>query len=89
MLKHMMAGAAILAAGFLLGSQIQPEPPLNSQLADAQVVAQDRDVRWIGYHCGDDGATVIAREMPNIMECKEVRRLSEEDEFPMPPKRIS
>lgn len=82
-----MVGAAILAAGFLLGSMERPAPPVDSELADAQVVAQDRDVRWVGYQCGDDRATVIAQEMPSIIECKEVRRLSEEREFPAPPRR--
>lgn len=84
----MVAGAAILAAGFLLGSAERPTP-VNSMLADAQLVAQDRDVQFIGYHCGDDGATVISRQMPDINECKDIWRLSPDDEFKAPPRRTA
>lgn len=78
-------GIVALASGFLLGSRIAPQP-LNSELADAQVVAQDRQVRYVGYVCGDDGATVISREMPNITECQEILLLSDVAEFPIPPR---
>ena len=80
----LLVGAGCAGAGFLLGSQVQPRE-IDSQLAEAQVVAQDRDVRWIGYTCGDDGATIISREMPNISECQTVQRLREDTEFPTPP----
>jgi hypothetical protein len=80
-----LVAVVALSAGFLMGSQLQPAP-LNSELADAQVVAQDRDVRWVAYGCGDDNATLLTREMPNVMECRQVRRLSEIAEFPVPPR---
>ena len=74
---------AVAGAAFLLGSQVAPAP-VDSMLAEAQIVAQDRHVRYIGYHCGDDGATVIAREAPN--ECKDVWLLNPDDEFKAPPR---
>lgn len=74
-----------LGCGFLAGSRLAPQP-LNSELADAQIVAQNRDVRWVAYQCGDDNATYITRDMPNFLECKEVRRLSDSREFPAPPR---
>jgi hypothetical protein len=85
MVRSMIIGAALACAGFLVGSQIRPEP-INSELADAQLVSQDRDVRWVAYGCGEDGATLLTREMPDVMECKQARRLSEEHEFAAPPR---
>ena len=74
---------AVAGAAFLLGSQVTPTP-VNSMLADAQLVAQDRHVRFIGYQCGDDGATVIARDVPG--ECKDIWLLNDQDEFKAPPR---
>jgi hypothetical protein len=59
--------------------------PLDSELATAQVATGDVDVRWIGYLCGDDGATILTRDMPGD-DCKESRRLSESAAFPAPGK---
>jgi hypothetical protein len=76
--------SASLSGGFLLGSQVRPQEA-DSMLADAQLVAQDTDVRWVGYRCGDDDATVISRQMPDINECKDIWRLNPEDTFKIPP----
>jgi hypothetical protein len=77
-------GIVALASGFLLGSRVAPQP-LNSELADAQVVAQNRDVRWIAYGC-EGNSTIIARDMPDITQCREARRLSEVQSFAVPPR---
>jgi hypothetical protein len=84
MLKSLLIGVVALSAGFLIGSRNAPVA-VNSMLADAQMVAQDRDVRYIGYFCGDDGATVISRQPPT--ECRNLYLLSDTDEFKAPPPR--
>lgn len=63
------SGAA--GAGFLLGSQARPQTEM-SQLASAQLISGDKKVAYIGHLCGDDGATVLSREMPDINECKDI-----------------
>jgi hypothetical protein len=88
--KLILSAAAValtfgMGAGFLLGSQVAPVQ-VDSMLAEAQVVAQDRHVRWIGYQCGDDGAAVISREMPDINECKDIWLLNPDDTFKAPPR---
>jgi hypothetical protein len=77
-----LVASASLGSGYLLG---QANAPVNSMLADAQMVAQDRRVQFIGYQCGDDGAAVISRQAPS--ECKDVWLLSSVDEFKAPPRR--
>lgn len=77
-----IVGTVMFASGVLVGSRNAPQPQ-DSMLAQAQVVAQDRDVRYIGYLCGDDGATVLARELPS--ECQNSFRLPDDQEFPAPP----
>lgn len=67
--------SASLGVGFLLGSQARPQTEM-SQLASAQLMSTDKEVKWIGYDCGDDGATVISRELPS--ECRISSRLSED-----------
>jgi hypothetical protein len=57
--------------------------PLDSELATAQELSGSTEVRWIGYLCGDDGATIVTRDMPGD-DCKESRRLSESAAFPAP-----
>jgi hypothetical protein len=84
MLKSVIIGVVALSAGFLVGSRNAPVV-VDSQLAEAQVVAQDRDVRYVGYGCGDDGAVVISREFPS--ECQRTVLLSPDAEFPAPPRR--
>ena len=81
----LLVGVVSLGSGFLLGSRNAPVA-VDSQLAEAQVVAQDRDVRWVAYDCGEDHATYITREMPSIAECKTVQRLRDDLEFPAPPR---
>jgi hypothetical protein len=76
-----LVASASLGSGYLLG---QANAPVDSMLAEAQVVAQDRQVQFIGYSCGDDGATVIARNPPT--ECKDIWRLNPDDEFKVPPR---
>lgn len=78
----LLALPALFGSGFLVGSRNAPVA-VDSMLAEAQVVAQDRQVRYVGYLCGDDGATVIARRVPS--ECKDVWLLSDVDEFKAPP----
>lgn len=73
---------ALLGAGYLLGNANAPTP-VDSMLAEAQVVAQDRAVRFVGYQCGDDGATVLARNPPT--ECRDIWLLNPNDEFKAPP----
>jgi hypothetical protein len=86
LLKGFVIALVSLSLGFLVGSRNAPVA-VDSQLAQAQEVSQDRSVRYVGYHCGDDDATVISREMPNIItECKESVLLSEDAEFPAPPR---
>jgi hypothetical protein len=57
--------------------------PLDSELATAQELTGDVGVRWIGYSCGDDGATIVTRDMPGT-DCRESRRLSESVAFDAP-----
>lgn len=57
--------------------------PLDSELATAQELSGDKDVRWIGRLCGDDGATIVTRDMPGA-DCKESRRLSDSAYFERP-----
>jgi hypothetical protein len=78
--------SAALGAGFLAGSRFVPAP-LDSELATAQEIAQDRGVAFVGYLCGDDGATIITHEMPGA-DCKEARRLSDSAAFPAPPRSL-
>jgi hypothetical protein len=84
-------GVAILAAipGIFLAGALVAErsAPLDSELATAQVLAGDVNVRWAGYGCGDDGATLVTRDMPNLTECREVRLLSDSASFPAPRER--
>lgn len=82
-LISLLVVSASLGVGFLLGSEARPTP-VNSMLADAQIVAQDRHVRYVGYLCGDDGAAVISRNVPS--ECKDIWLLNEQDEFKAPPR---
>lgn len=85
----LMAGAliALPASGFLAGAVVATRTaPLDSELATAQELSGDKDVRWIAYRCGDDGATLVTRDMPNPMECRETRRLSDSASFPAPGK---
>lgn len=79
----LLAIPALFGSGLLIGSRNAPQP-VNSQLADAQIVAQDRNVNYVGYRCGDDGATVISRDFPS--ECQETILLSDAAEFPIPPR---
>jgi len=61
--------------------------PLDSERATIQLASGDVQARWIGYSCGDDGATVIARDMPDLTECREVRLASESAAFDIPSRR--
>jgi hypothetical protein len=86
-MKNSILSMALIAAaimGGLVGGAIE-HTPTNSMRADAQLVAQDRDVRYIGRRCGDDGATVISRDAPS--ECMEWHYLSEVRSFEAPPLR--
>lgn len=79
-----LAAAGAVALGFLAGEYRGRETaPLDSELATAQELSGDKDVRWIGYSCGDDGATIVTRDMPGD-DCKESRRLSELAAFDAP-----
>jgi hypothetical protein len=79
--------AALAFIGFTAGElRGQSDAPIDSELATAQELSGDRDVRWIGYGCGDDGATIVTRDMPGA-DCKESRRLNDSDYFPAPPER--
>jgi hypothetical protein len=77
--------AVCSAAAFTAGEYHGRETaPLDSELATAQVAAGDVRVRWIAYGCGNDGATLITRDMPSLGECREVKLLSESAAFPAP-----
>jgi hypothetical protein len=83
----LMAGAllTLTPSAFLAGAVVASRAaPLDSELATAQELSGDKDVRWIAYRCGDDGATLVTRDMPNPLECRETRRLSESAAFPAP-----
>jgi hypothetical protein len=80
-----LAMAATPAAAFLGGAVVaMRSAPLDSELATAQELSGDKDVRWIAYGCGDDAATLVTRDMPGLGECNEVRRLSDSASFPAP-----
>lgn len=77
--------AALAYAAFIAGTiHGQGIAPLDSELATAQVLSGDSAVRWAGYGCGNDGATLVTRDMPDLSECREVRLLSERASFPAP-----
>jgi hypothetical protein len=79
------ATVAAVAAAFLAGAVVaERTAPLDSELATAQMLAGDKDVRWIAYGCGDDGATLVTRDMPSLAECREVARLSDSASFGRP-----
>jgi hypothetical protein len=83
----MLAAVALPASGFLAGAVVASRSaPLDSELATAQELSGDKDARWIAYGCGDDGATLVTRDMPNPLECRETRRLSDSASFPAPGK---
>jgi hypothetical protein len=76
--------AACSFAAFTAGEYHGHETaPLDSELASAQELTGDKDVRWIGYLCGDDSATIVTRDMPGT-DCKESRRLSDVASFGRP-----
>lgn len=83
-----IASIIALAGGYLLGSQERPMP-IDSELATAQVLSGDRDVRLIGFQCGDHNLTAVARFEDEFPEsgCKEIRILRDDVEFPAPPPR--
>jgi hypothetical protein len=80
----------LFGAGFIAGSRNAPVP-VDSELATAQVLAGDRNVRLIGYHCGDHNLTAVARWEDEFPEsgCREIRILRDDVEFPIPPKGVS
>lgn len=79
------AGLVALALGFVAGDYHgKAMAPLDSELATAQELTGDTGVRWAGYSCGDDSATLVTRDMPDLTECREVRLLSESAAFPAP-----
>jgi hypothetical protein len=79
------ASALCSAAAFTAGEYHGRETaPLDSELATAQVLAGDSAVRWAGYGCGNDGATLVTRDMPDLSECREVRLLSDSASFDRP-----
>jgi len=82
-----LIAVACASAGFLAGSRNAPIP-VDSELATAQLLAQDRQVRLIGYECGDHKLTAVAAyedEFP-ANGCKEIRVLRDDREFPAPPR---
>jgi hypothetical protein len=80
--------AACSFAAFSAGEYYGRETaPLDSELATAQVLTGDSAVRWAGYGCGNDGATLVTRDMPDLSECREVRLLSDSASFPAPGER--
>lgn len=48
-----------LGIGFIIGAQ-QPPRDVDSELATAQMLAQNKNVRLIGFYCGNHDATVLA-----------------------------
>lgn len=84
-----VAGFMGLASGFLIGSEERPVP-LDSELATAQVLTGDKNVRLIGYQCeyrddhGINMVTIVAREEDFGMDCREIRTLRDDVSFPMP-----
>jgi hypothetical protein len=79
------ATVAAVAAAFLAGALVaERSAPMDSELATAQVLSGDVNVRWTGYGCGNDGATLVTREMPDLSECREVRLLSDSASFERP-----
>jgi hypothetical protein len=67
------ACAGFFVLGALATHECQSIPP--TAFAAAQSITHDPDVRWVGYLCGDDGTTVLSREMPGP-DCKESQRLA-------------
>jgi hypothetical protein len=83
----LMAGAlfALPASAFLAGAVVASRAaPMDSELATGQELSRDKDVRWIAYGCGDDAATLVTRDMPNPLECRETRRLKDNVSFERP-----
>jgi hypothetical protein len=71
-------GSLGLAGGFLLGSQERPRTEMSLKAA-AQLMGHDKRISYVGYHCGDDGATILARDMDQIVgECRESVLLDEQ-----------
>lgn len=75
----LIAGAMLglslgFGAGVLVGMD-QVLPPTEQQMA--QVLSGDKDVRLIGFLCGDHALTAVARYEDEFPEtgCKEIRRL--------------
>lgn len=86
----LMAGAliALPASGFLAGAVVASRAaPMDSERATIQEASGDVQAQWIAYGCGDDGATLITRQMPSLAECKEVRLASESASFERPSRR--
>jgi hypothetical protein len=82
-----LAFAVMPVAGFMAGAVVTSRAaPLDSELATAQELSGDVQARWIGYGCGDDGATIVTRDMPGD-DCKESRQLSEVASFERPTRR--
>lgn len=82
---HIGCALALGFIGFTAGElHGMATAPLDSELATAQELSGDVEVRWAGYQCGDDGATIVTRDMPDLSECREVRRLSDSASFPAP-----
>ena len=81
-----LSSASILVAGIVIGRTTY-EPPLDSELATAQVLSGDRQIRLIGYQCGDRNLTALARWEDEFPEqgCKEIRILRDDEAFPVPP----
>lgn len=73
-----LVGAAIM--GGLVGGNIERanSETRMSELATAQLLTTDKNVRWVGFVCGDDGAVIFTENMPGS-DCVEMRRLNDRD----------
>ena len=67
----LLVGVILLSSGYLLGSAQRPRTEMSLKAA-AQLMGHDKRISYVGYHCGDDGATILARDMDQIVgECRE------------------
>lgn len=76
-LHTVLLAVSCLAGGFLLGSEERPRP---TELQAAQFLSGDKNVRLVGFFCGDHALTALAREEDEFPErgCKEIRELKAE-----------